>query len=86
MVLSSLVVMSLLPLGSDAAPTKFVHPGVLIGPDQLAFVRAQSKIAGTPANITLAKVCSRCTVAASMVLEKLQLATAQTDTRIDTST
>lgn len=58
LVLSSLVVMCVLPLGSDAAPTKFVHPGVLIGQDQLEFVRAQSKIAGTPANITLAKVCS----------------------------
>jgi hypothetical protein len=53
------VVLALAVVGvpsSQGAPAKFVHPGVLIGHDQLEFVRAQAKIGGTPENVTLAKV------------------------------
>lgn len=40
---------------NEKSSRTFAHPGVLIGSDQLAYVRAQSKVAGTPANVTLAK-------------------------------
>lgn len=41
---------------SDRSGRKFVHPGVLVGPKQLKFVREQVGVANSTFNLTLAKL------------------------------
>eukprot|EP01079_Euglenida_sp_SAG-EU17-18_P007446 gene7446-6979_t len=40
---------------SCSAARKFVHPGVFLGSDQIAYMRQQAAIAGSPFNVTLGK-------------------------------